>query len=469
MTNGELCWLTAMELGRGLRARQFSPVEVAHAHLDRIAALNGELQAYLTVTAEQALGSAIRAEAELGVGRDRGPLHGVPYSLKDIVATRGVATTAGSKILADWVPDEDAAVTVRLDDAGAVMLGKVNTHEFAFGVTTQNSHASTRNAWDRTRIPGGSSGGSGAAVAAGLGPVSLGSDTGGSVRCPSVLNGVVGLKPTYGRVSCHGVVSQSWTADHVGPLTRSVADAAAVLQVIAGFDARDCTSSRAAVPDFSARLGVNIREMRIGVPVELLNFPLAPAVEQAFTTARQVFVDLGAVIEDISIPSLACAAEVNSNIILPETTARHAPWLETRSEDYGADVLTLLQRGRALSPHYIRATRERQRLRFDLEGALSTQVDLLMTPGSPDVAPKIGHDTVQLDELQVDVMAAMVHFLGPFSLTGLPALTVPAGFNDQGLPVGIQLIGRALDEATVLQVGDAYERATQWGSRHPAL
>jgi aspartyl-tRNA(Asn)/glutamyl-tRNA(Gln) amidotransferase subunit A len=468
VTTSELWWMTATELGRVMRTGQLSPVEVAQAHLDRIARLNPELEAYLTVTAEQALSAAKRAEAELAAGQDRGPLHGVPYSLKDIFATRGTRTTAGSKILADWVPDEDAAVTVRLDDAGAVMLGKVNTHEFAFGGTTQNSHASTRNAWDRTRIPGGSSGGSGAAVAAGLGPVSVGSDTGGSVRCPAAFNGVVGLKPTYGRVSCFGVVAQSWTADHVGPLTRSVADAAAVLQVIAGFDPRDHTSSRAPVPDFSTCLGASIRELRVGVPRELLEFALAPAVEEAFVTARQVLVDLGATVEDISIPGLAAADDVNSDIILPETTARHAEWLNTRPEDYGADVLELLERGRALAPNYILATRKRQQLRFDLETALSDQVDLFLTPGLPAVAPKIGQDSVQLGGERVALLAALTHFLCPFSLTGLPALVLPAGFDDQALPVGIQLIGRAYDEATVLQVGDAYEHATGWSQRHPA-
>jgi aspartyl-tRNA(Asn)/glutamyl-tRNA(Gln) amidotransferase subunit A len=465
----ELCWMTVTELAHGMRAGAFSPVEVTQAHLERIAALNPQLEAYLTITAEHALTAAARAEAELRSGCDRGPLHGVPYSLKDVFATQGVRTTAGSAILADWVPDEDAAAKVCMDAAGAVMLGKVNTHEFAFGATTQNIHARTKNPWDRTRIPGGSSGGSGAAVAAGLSTVSLGTDTGGSVRCPALFNGIVGLKPTYGRVSCHGVVSQSWTVDHVGPLTRSVADAAAVLQVVAGFDSRDHFSSRAPVPDFSHGLGKSVRGLKVGIPCELMEHPLEPAVEAAFSAARATFTELGAIVKDISVPRLATAADVSLDIVMPETTARHAEWLNTRPQDYGADVLELLEQGRVLAPNYIRANRLRQQLRFDLELTLHDEVDLLLTPGAPSVAPRIGQPTIQLGGEDVDFLTALIRFLSPFSLTGLPALTVPAGFDDQSLPVGIQLIGSSFDEVTVLQAGDAFEQATKWSQCHPTL
>ncbi|MGI9149816.1 MAG: amidase, partial [Chloroflexota bacterium] len=286
---------------------------------------------------------------------------------------------------------------------------------------------------------------------------------------PALFNGIVGLKPTYGRVSCHGVVSQSWTVDHVGPLTRSVADAAAVLQVVAGFDSRDHTSSRAPVPDFSSGLGQSIGGLKIGIPCELMEFALEPAVEAAFNAARRTFTELGATVTEISLPRLATAGDVSLDIVMPETTARHAKWLSTRPQDYGADVRELLERGRVLTPNYIPAHRLRQQLRFELEMSLHDDVDLLLTPGAPSVVPRIGQPTIQLGGQDVDFLDALIHFLSPFSLTGLPALTLPAGFDDQNLPVGIQLIGPAFGEPLVLQAGDAFEHATTWSRCHPAL
>ncbi len=462
--------MTAAEMARRIRAREISAVEVALAHLERIEALNPKLEAYLTVTAERALEAARRADEEIARGRVRGPLHGVPYSLKDLFWTRGVRTTAGSRILADHVPEEDSTAGALLDRAGGVMLGKVNTHEFAYGVTTQNSLARTRNPWDPTRIPGGSSGGSASAVAAGLCPVSLGSDTAGSIRIPAALCGVVGLKPTHGRVSCHGVFGQSFTADHVGPIARSVEDATAVLQAIAGYDPRDPFSSREPVPDYTVGLGAGIRGLRIGVPAELFDLPLDPGVEEAFRAARLALADLGAEVLDISVPVLAGAQAVSADIVMPETTTRHEEWLAARPRDYGADVRALLESAvGAPASRFIRATVERRRLRFDLEAALRERADLLLTPGEPVGAPEIGAEVVRVGGREVGLVEAMVHFVSPFSIAGLPALVVPAGFDRHGLPVGIQLVGRPFDEATVLRAGHAFESATGWTRRRPPV
>lgn len=468
MANGEVWWLTTTELGRLLRGRKLSPVEVTQDYLDRIAKLNPRLEAYVTVTADLALEAARRAEREIVSGQYRGPLHGVPYSLKDLFATKGVRTTAGSKILADNVPVEDAAVVALLEAAGSVLLGKVNTHEVAYGVTTQTFLGSTKNPWDLSRIPGGSSGGSASALAAGLCAFSLGSDTAGSIRCPASLCGVVGLKPTYGRVSCHGVFAQSWTADHVGPMARSVEDVAAVLQAIAGLDPRDPTTSREPVADYTAGLEAGVRGLRIGVPREIFDLPLDAGVASAFEAARRAFIDLGATVYDLSIPSLAGAQEVNGAIIRPEATSRHETWLRERPEEYGNDVRELLEAGNGTpASDYIRATVERQRIRFGVEGTLAERVDLLLTPCEPVGAPRIGEKTMLVDGKEVPLISGLVHFLSPFSLIGLPALSVPAGFDGCGLPTGIQLVGRAFDETTVLRAGHAFEQAAGWSRRHP--
>jgi aspartyl-tRNA(Asn)/glutamyl-tRNA(Gln) amidotransferase subunit A len=457
-------------MGRLARAREVSPVELVEAHLARIERLNPELGAFITITADEALREAREAERELAAGNARGPLHGVPYALKDIFATRGVRTTAGSRALAEWIPDQDATTVRLLRAAGAILLGKVNTHEFAFGVSTGNALARTCNPWDYGRIPGGSSGGSGASVAAGLIPFSLGSDTAGSIRIPAALCGVVGLKPTYGRVSCHGVIAQSWTADHVGPLARSVGDAAAVLQVIAGFDPLDYSTSRQPVPDFSTGPTRGVEDLRIGVPVEVRNAPMADDVRQAFDRAHEAFTSLGARVIDVSIPSLRGATDVNAAIILPETTVMHEERLDTQPDEYGEDVRDLLYEGLRYSPSdYIRATDARQRLRWEIEGALVDEVDLLLTPGAPIEAPEIGAERVSLDGLDRPLGTTLIRFLAPFSLTGFPALALPAGLGAHGLPVGIQLIGPAFAERELLAAGAAFERATGWASLHPAI
>src|SRR5579883_1841486 len=300
MTGDDLTGLTVIAAGHAIAARELSPVELARAHLDRIQELNPELNAYLTVTPESALQQARRAEREVAAGQSRGPLHGVPFALKDIYQTRGVRTTAGSRLFERWVPDEDATTYARLREAGGVLLGKLNTHELAFGVTNNNPHfGPARNPWDPSRIPGGSSGGSGVAVVAGMAPYALGTDTGGSIRIPASLCGCVGLKPTYGRVSTAGIVPLSWSLDHAGPLTRTVEDAAVVLQAIAGIDPRDPATAPVPVPNYPAELRASIAGMRLGVVRGGFCEALDPDVAAAFEAALDVFRGLGVAVEDV--------------------------------------------------------------------------------------------------------------------------------------------------------------------------
>ncbi len=471
MAETELYWLSLAELAPLIRTHEVSPVEITQVHLDRISSLDRQLTAYITVTADLALAQAQHAEQKIMSGHYQGPLHGVPYSVKDIYATKGIRTTAGSKILQDWIPDFDSTVCARLSQAGAILLGKTNTHEFAYGGTTDNPHwGTTRNPWDLGHIPGGSSGGSGTAVAAGLATFSLGSDTGGSIRCPAAFCGIVGLKPTYGRVSCYGMIPQAWSCDHAGPMARSVEDIALILQAIAGYDPLDPVSSQQPVPDFTKELYPEIRGLRLGIPRELVDFPVEPAVRMAFEQSWQVFEKLGATVKEISIPGLSFASATNWAIILPETCANHEENLLSRPEDYGEDVRTLLELGKfSFATDYIRAQRMRRRIIEEVEAALREQVDLLFIPSQPIAAPSIGQRTVVLGGVERDPLNSLVHFTCPFNLTGLPALALPAGFNEHGLPLGIQLVGRAFDESLVLRVGYAYEQATEWHRRHPPL
>ena len=473
MTNTNLCWLSLSEIHDGLRQRTFSCVDLVNAFQKRITHLDPKLEAYVTILPEEALSRAGALDDELAAGQDRGPLHGVPYSLKDIFATQSIRTTCGSTILSDWVPDADATTVRMLAEAGGVLLGKVNSHEFAYGVSTQTVHARTRNPWDLSRIPGGSSGGSAAAVAAGLCAFSLGSDTAGSIRLPAALTGICGLKPTYGRTSCAGVVAQSFTADHVGPMARSVADLALVLQWIAGFDKDDPESSREPIRDYTESLEQSIRGLRVGIPVEIGEIDMQPAVADAFLEARRVFVDLECDVIDVSIPLLRDAGAINTAVIMAETTARHAMWAETwfkgRDIRYGQDVQDLLDQGRDIGvKEFILAERRRRELRAEIDAALGI-ADLLLTPTIPFTAPEIGKDSVSLGGDDTNLIEGAIRFLSAFSLTGFPALSVPAGFDDQGLPLGMQIVGRAFDEATVLRAGHGFEIATGWTRRHPAV
>ena len=469
MKTEELAFASIAELAPLIQRKEVSPVEVTQVHLDRIERLNGQFLAYLTVLRDEALAAAREAEQEIARGQYRGPLHGIPIALKDLFAVKGVRLTCGSKILADHIADSDATVVTRLNQAGTILLGKLNMHEFAWGGTSLNPHYGTpRNPWDPTRLPGGSSGGSTVATAAGLAMGTLGTDTGGSVRIPASLSGIVGLKPTYGRVSRFGVYPLSHSCDHVGPMVRTVADATVLLQAIAGPDPKDPTTSRAAVPDYTLALREDIRGLRLGVPQEYFFDDVEPAVRDGITTAVQHLSSLGAVVEEVSIPSMQHVIASSTAIIGAEAYEIHAQTLKTHSQDYGADVRSRLMLGACIqASQYLKAQRFRTLLCQEMLDILG-RVDALITPTTLMTASKIGEPTVHIGGKEVVVAAHIARATRPFNMTGLPAISVPCGFTPDGLPIGLQIVGRPFEETTVLRLAYAYERSTPWHERHPA-
>jgi aspartyl-tRNA(Asn)/glutamyl-tRNA(Gln) amidotransferase subunit A len=468
----DLAWTPLTELGRLIATKAVSPVDVTQAYLERIAKLDTTLRAFITVGAEQALEAARAAEAELATGRARGPLHGVPVGLKDLFNTAGVRTTGGSKILADSVPTEDATVVRRLREAGAVVLGKLNMHEFAYGPEGLNAHfGHARNPWDATavRIPGGSSSGSGVAVAAGLLPAALGSDTGGSIRIPAALCGITGLKPTYGRVSRHGVLPLAWSMDHVGPMARSAADCALLLGCLAGYDPGDATSSVLPVADYTAALTGEVKGVRVGVLRRGFLETAAPEVRQAVEAAVELLKAQGATVDEVELPSVAEVAAASFAIVAAEALAYHAEWLRTRPDDYQPDVRERLRMGAFVTGvHYVRAQQVRALVRREVDQALARR-DVLLAPATPIAATVLGESQAQLADGPTDARSALIRLTRPFNFSGHPACALPCGFTAGGLPVGMQIVGRPFDEATVLRVADAYQRATDWHRRRPVL
>jgi aspartyl-tRNA(Asn)/glutamyl-tRNA(Gln) amidotransferase subunit A len=488
VVTGSLTGLTLHELGARYRERSLTPTEVTRAHLARIEALDPQVCAYLTVTAEAALAAAAGADARFAAGAPRGLLDGVPLAVKDLLCTRGVRTTCGSRILDSYVPPYDATVVARLHAAGAVLLGKCNMDEFAMGSSTENSaYFTTRNPWDLERVPGGSSGGSAAAVAADLAVATLGSDTGGSIRQPAAFCGTVGLKPTYGRVSRYGLVAFASSLDQIGPFARDVRDAAAVLQVIAGADPLDSTSVDVPVPDYGAALDGGVEGLRLGVPREYFIEGLDPEVERLVRAAIETLRGLGAHPEPVSLPHseyglaayyLIAPAEASSNLARYDGVkyGLRAPggrdlidmYGRTRAAGFGAEVKRRIMLGTyALSAgyydaYYGKAQRVRTLVRRDFEQAWE-RVDLIVAPTTPGVAFRMGEKADPLQMYLNDV------FTIPVNLAGLPGISIPAGFTAAGLPVGLQLIGRAFDEPTLLRAAHAYEQATGWAARKPRL
>ena len=469
MTPEDVAFLTAGEMARLIRRRVLSPVEVTQAALGRIDRLNGRLHAFITVTAEQALREARAAEAALRRGRALGPLHGVPVAVKDLYLTRGIRTTAGSKLLADWRPREDATVVTRLRAAGAILLGKLNMHEFAFGPEGTNPHYGTPpNPWDALRLPGGSSSGSAVAIAAGLTAIALGSDTGGSIRIPASLCGVVGLKPTFGRVSRHGLLPLAPSLDHAGPLTRSVADTALCLGVIAGLDLQDPSTSRERVPNYLGALRPGLQGIRLGIPrdpfFDRLDAEVSRLTDAAITEMRR----LGARTRRIRLPSFEAGGAAALAIISAEAMAWHESFLKTRAAEYDPKVRERLLAGEQMSAlDYLKAQAMRETLAQAFREAFR-QVDLVVIPTEPIAAPRCGAETVEVNGIAEPVRSALTRLTRPVNLVGLPAISLPCGFTSSGLPVGMQLIGRSFDEATVLRVGHGYEQATDWHRRRPA-
>jgi aspartyl-tRNA(Asn)/glutamyl-tRNA(Gln) amidotransferase subunit A len=470
MPDEQLCWLSAADLADAIARRAVSPVAVVDAHLARIERLNPRLNAFLTVVGDAARDAAQRAEKALAAGETLGPLHGVPFAVKDIIYTSGVRTTMGSRIFADFVPQVEATLVARLRAAGGILLAKAHTHEFAFGPTNENPHyGPCRNPWDPARITGGSSGGSGAAVAAGLCPIAIGSDTGGSIRIPAALCGVVGLKPTYGRVSRYGVFPLSWTTDHLGPLTRSVRDAALALRAIAGYDPRDPTTSRSAVPDYVAALTGDVRGLRVGLLREHLDAPLDEEVRAQFAAAVETLRTLGAQVEEVSVPSAGYAPVITGMISGIEAVVIHERHVRERAADYGPDVLHRLVPAFALTgADYVRAAQGRSRLIAETRAALQ-RCDVLASPTVPVPATEIGREVVAVGGRERAVRDYLARLTRLHNATGCPAISVPCGYTTSGLPVGLQIAGRPLDEAVVLRVADAYERATAGQRRRPPL
>ena len=462
----DLSYRSIREAAALIKARTLSPVELTQACLDRIAQVEPRVQAFVTLLAEPALAAARQAEAAIGRGDYRGPLHGVPIALKDLYYTQGIPTTASSKVRADYVPTYDAAATERLADAGAILLGKVTTHEFAYGMGSPP----TRNPWDLDRSPGGSSGGSGAALAAGESLGALGSDTGGSIRIPSAFCGVAGIKPTFGRVSKYGVTPLAYSLDHVGPMARGVADAALLLQAISGYDPRDrCTADRP-VPDFSANLHDGVRGLVLGVPRNQYFDNLDPEVETAVRQAISCLEREGAVIEEVALPSLTYAVAAWWAICLVEASSFHQRSLRASPDLYTPDVRLYLELGELVpGTIYLKAQRARGLIKQDFRRAFEERgLAALLAPTVPGTAP--GHDQ-ETDDFGIEepVESAIDRLSCPANLSGLPALSVPCGFSAAGLPIGLQIIGRPFDEATVLRIGQSYEAATDWTSRHPEL
>jgi aspartyl-tRNA(Asn)/glutamyl-tRNA(Gln) amidotransferase subunit A len=458
------------ELARMIATKAVSPVEVVRAHLDRIAALDGSLRAFITVCGDAALETAKAAEGRLMAGGALGPLHGVPYALKDLYDTAGVRTTGGSRIFADRVPTSDATVVRRLAEAGAILLGKLNMVEFAYGPEGLNPHyGHARNPWDAAahRMAGGSSSGSGVAVATGLAPGALGSDTGGSIRIPASLCGITGLKPTYGRVSRAGVLPLAWSMDHVGPMTRTVADSALMLGVLAGYDPADASTSVLPVPDYLAALTGKIHGLRVGVLGPYFLAGATPAVRAAVEAAAQTLAAAGAIVDEVKLERVSLAAAGSLAVVAAEALAYHAELLRTRAAEYDPEVARRLRLSAFVGGvHYVRAQQVRALVREEVDAALAHR-DVLLAPATPIVAPTLDERQVALGDGPSDVRAALLRFTRPFNFSGHPACAVPCGFTEGGLPIGMQLVGRPFDEATVLRAADAFQRLTDFHTRRP--
>jgi aspartyl-tRNA(Asn)/glutamyl-tRNA(Gln) amidotransferase subunit A len=477
------------ELHQQLTSKQRSAVEIAQESLDRLQTLEPQLKSFLCVTPEVAMAQARAVDAQIAAGEAIGPLAGIPIALKDNLCTKGIVTTCGSQILAGFIPPYESTVTAKLQAAGAVSLGKTNMDEFAMGSSTENSgYQVTANPWDTSRVPGGSSGGSAAAVAADQAVVSLGSDTGGSIRQPAAFCGVVGLKPTYGLVSRFGLVAYASSLDQIGPFGRTVEDAAILLEAIAGYDPQDSTSLNVAIPKYSELLQPELpKGLRIGIISETFGEGLDPVVADAVQKAVEHFTGLGATVTEISCPRfryglptyyVLAPSEASANLarydgvkygVRQETDNLLAMYKQTRAQGFGAEVKRRIMLGTyALSAgyydaYYIKAQKVRTLIKQDFEKAFE-QVDILVTPTTPTTAFKAGEKTA--DPLSMYLSDLMTI---PVNLAGLPGISIPCGFDSQGMPIGIQLIANVLREDLLLQAAYAYEQSTPWHQQAPKI
>jgi aspartyl-tRNA(Asn)/glutamyl-tRNA(Gln) amidotransferase subunit A len=464
--------LTIRHLSKLIASREVSCLEVVNATIERIEKLNPKLNAFITILSESARREAKHADSLIKEGKYLGPLHGIPISFKDLIYVKGVRSTSGSKILADFVPDYDSTVTRKLRKAGAIIVGTNNTHEFACGITNINPHyGPSKNPWDINRMSGGSSGGSGVAVSGGMSLASIGTDTSGSIRVPSSLCGIFGLKPTYGRVSKHGVMPLAPSIDHVGPLARSAWDIAAVLGVIAGYDKLDTSSAKVPVPDYlkdisSPYPGNNnhnhiSRKFKIGIPKQFFFDIIEPKVMEIFTEFVERLHGCGiTTISNVNVDGTDKIFETWRSIRLGESAATHDEWMSSSSrQEYGEDVIKMLEKGQEITAvHYINALHKwRQQIKDAFLKAMS-EYDALMVPTTIIPAPFLDQKEVNIEGKTVDVYLSLSRLTTVFDITGLPALNIPAGLVDSKLPVGVQLVGRPFDEARILKVAYTYEQ-----------
>ena len=465
----ELCYRTVAQLANLIRQRKVSPVEVAHAFLERASELEPRLNSFITLLPDQALEAARRAEREIQAGHYRGLFHGIPVGLKDVFHTQGVRTTSGSAIYREYVPAIDCTAAQRLKAAGSYIIGKLNTSEFAHDPTGSNPHyGPARNPWDVGRMTGGSSSGSASAVASGQCPLTLGSDSGGSIRIPASLCGVVGYKPTYGLVSRYGITSGPWTLDHAGPLARTVEDVALAMNVLAGHDTLDPTSARVPIPDYTEALTSGVRGLRLGVPREYVWDVMDPDVRGAVQKAIGQMERLGAVVEEVSMPLLRAASFALLTLLSVDQASYHRELLLKRGAEYDPQVRLWIEVGLFVpSASYIKAMRARTLICREFHNVFQ-QVDLLVMPTTPIPAPTLGQKEVQLGTGMRGVVNVIGRLTRPFNLTGSPAITVPCGLTSQGMPVGLQIAGPRFKDALVLQTAHAYQQATEWHMRRPS-
>ena len=466
----ELCYMSAGSLSELIRDRQVSPVEVVDAHLSRIEATEPVLNSFITLLPDHAREAARRAEAQIQAGNYQGPLHGIPVGLKDLFNTAGVRTTSGSRILDNFIPTEDCTVAARFQQAGAILLGKLNMHQFAYGPTGENfDYGHMHNPWNPELVTGGSSGGSGSAAAAGQCTITMGSDTGGSVRIPAALCGIVGLKPTYGLVSRAGLTPLSWCLDHPGPMVRTVEDAALTLNAIAGHDPGDQATTTRGIPDYTDALTGSVSDLRIGVVKEYFDAPLDTEVATAVRAALDQLSEMGAQVTEVSLPMFAEAQAISGTILMAEAAAYHRELLAKDGDKLTPSVRLRLEAGLFVTAaDYLKAQQARARFNHEM-ALLFHEVDLLAGPTEPVTAPPILAAEVAIGDKSVGTTAALTQYTRPYNISGTPAISLPCGFSEEGMPIALQLAGRPFDEGTVLRAAHAYEQATEWHLRRPPI
>ena len=452
-------------VAKAISSKALSPIDLTERILERISLVDPYLKAYVEVLSEQARGAAKEADAEIRDGRYRGPLHGVPIAVKALYDLKGVRASSGSKVREDYVPETDSTVIQKLREAGAIILGTTTTYEFAFGFDAPP----TRNAWNIDHIPSGSSGGAAAAAAAGLCFAGIGSDSGGSIRTPAAANGIAGIKPSYGRVSRSGITVVSWSLDHPAPMGKTVRDLAILLGIMSGVDPKDPYTKHVAVPDYTRAIGGEIRDMRIGLPTNYFFDDIQPAVGDAVTNAVRRLEKLGAIIVPIAVPGIDGIIDLWLPIAISEAAAYHQQSFRAKADLYGEDVRFLLEAGElTLATTYINAQRVRFAWKASLKEAMR-DVDVIVTPTLPNTAMKVGETISKIGSKEESVFAVSARFCAPFNMSGFPAASIPCGFAPNGLPIGLQIVGKPFDEETILKLGHAFESDTDYHLRKPRL